>query len=873
MASPDVDAQGWALLLQTVWDVLPPDRMTDMVRQTVAWLGKHFDLAPWNYLWQLLWKERFERTTLIELAHRWLEEHVHDQAWNRVFQRLVDSGEQAAWLLDNARQGLAQGRATDADIGVWDKAKGLGLTDGEAAKLLLVRLCKSRSPKIHTDGTKRFAKLRGVVDPPLLATIFSEYPEEPGSSFAFVNLSRFMVAPRDAIRRDLLPVALNWIAGREDRPEWAFVWQALLGLTPDDATFQAQGRAWLRGREDRPEWSHAWRTLLALTPGDAAFQAQGRAWLRGREDRPEWSHVWQALLALTPGDAALQAQGRAWLQGREDRPDWNYVWQALLALTPGDAALQAQGRAWLQGREDRPDWNYVWQALLALTPGDAALQAQGRAWLQGREDRPDWNYVWQVLLALTPGDAALQAQGRAWLQGREDRPDWNYVWQALLALTPGDAALQAQGHAWLQGREDRLEWAFVWQALLGLTPDDAIFQAQGRAWLQGREDRPEWSHVWQALLSLTPGDAALQAQGRAWLQGREDRAEWAFGWQALLGLTPDDATLQAQGRAWLQGREDRPEWSHVWQALLKSAPNDATVRELLELGAAWCRNREDRIEYPYVEREIKRRAARYWRELPQPERGALLQELIVQWTHDSTAIEGNTLSLGETKAVIEHGLTISGKPLKDHHEVIGHKRALDLVFSWAERSALRFDDLFNLHRAVLTEAIFDIMQPIGAWKVEKNRVRVKTRDGRIVYIEFADPAQVSTLMECWLDRLNHWLGDPPSDASSALNAFVELHVGFVRVHPFFDGNGRMARLLANLPLLKAGVPPLIVPEHQREEYKLLHREYDLAVGRVESPAQLLPEHELLQETQRFFRDAWQPTLDMVAARVFKDWTQ
>ena len=117
-----------------------------------------------------------------------------------------------------------------------------------------------------------------------------------------------------------------------------------------------------------------------------------------------------------------------------------------------------------------------------------------------------------------------------------------------------------------------------------------------------------------------------------------------------------------------------------------------------------------------------------------------MQELIVQWTHDSTAIEGNTLTLGETKAVIEHGLTISGKPLKDHREVIGHKRALDLVFTWSGRRALSFDDLFDLHRAVLKEANFDIMQPIGACKVEKNRVRVKTRDGRIAYIEFADPA-------------------------------------------------------------------------------------------------------------------------------------
>ncbi|MGH8654621.1 MAG: hypothetical protein ACREYE_21720 [Gammaproteobacteria bacterium] len=104
--------------------------------------------------------------------------------------------------------------------------------------------------------------------------------------------------------------------------------------------------------------------------------------------------------------------------------------------------------------------------------------------------------------------------------------------------------------------------------------------------------------------------------------------------------------LLPAAQRWLQGREDRPEWAFVWQGLLKILLNDVDLRELLELGAKWCRNREECVEYPYVEGELKTRAARYWRELPQTERGAFLQELIIQWTHDSTAIEGNTLSLG-----------------------------------------------------------------------------------------------------------------------------------------------------------------------------------------------------------------------------------
>ncbi|MGH8654868.1 MAG: Fic family protein [Gammaproteobacteria bacterium] len=149
--------------------------------------------------------------------------------------------------------------------------------------------------------------------------------------------------------------------------------------------------------------------------------------------------------------------------------------------------------------------------------------------------------------------------------------------------------------------------------------------------------------------------------------------------------------------------------------------------------------------------------------------------------------------------------------------------------------------------------------------------RAKTREGRTVNIALAEPSQVPVLMGSWLNSLNRWLGGLPSDVDLALKVFVELHVSFVRVHPFFDGNGRMARLLSNLPLLKAGFPPLIVPQQRREEYKLLHTEYDLAVGPVDSSEHLVPEHELLKEIRGFCREVWRPILDMVAGRVLRYW--
>ena len=102
-------------------------------------------------------------------------------------------------------------------------------------------------------------------------------------------------------------------------------------------------------------------------------------------------------------------------------------------------------------------------------------------------------------------------------------------------------------------------------------------------------------------------------------------------------------------------------------------------------------------------------------------REALLAQLRNLWTHTSTAIEGNTLTLGETAFVLEEGLTISGKPLKDHEEVVGHARAIDLIYDLIRReSDLTEKDLFDLHNAVQTERIIDVYKPVGAWKVEPN---------------------------------------------------------------------------------------------------------------------------------------------------------
>ncbi|WP_020586894.1 Fic family protein [Desulfobacter curvatus] len=244
---------------------------------------------------------------------------------------------------------------------------------------------------------------------------------------------------------------------------------------------------------------------------------------------------------------------------------------------------------------------------------------------------------------------------------------------------------------------------------------------------------------------------------------------------------------------------------------------------------------------------------------------ALIIQLRNLWTHTSTAIEGNTLTLGETAFVLEEGLTISGKPLKDHEEVVGHARAIALIYGLLEQETpLTQEALFNLHKAVQTHVVLDVYKPVGNWKKEPNST-VGVVDEKQVVFEYAAPQDVPPLMKQWFKLYNELMASAvPGDNEKALQAYVALHVSFVRIHPFFDGNGRMARLVANLPVLKAGLPPIIVPKEQRKAYIDALSQYHFAAGQIEKGnKELLPEPEALKPFAAFCEQAWKTTLELV----------
>ena len=210
------------------------------------------------------------------------------------------------------------------------------------------------------------------------------------------------------------------------------------------------------------------------------------------------------------------------------------------------------------------------------------------------------------------------------------------------------------------------------------------------------------------------------------------------------------------------------------------------------------------------------------RPLPPDVLARVEQKLRIESDYHSNAVEGNSLTLDETRSLILHGLTARAKPIRDHLDIQGHDDAVKAI----ERAANQergLNEVFirNLHRVLLkepyeTEALTPdgrhTMRPIalGDYKATPNNVRTST--GEIYH--FTPPEQVKPAMTDLLDwyRVQEAEGDHPVIIASTV------HYRFVRIHPFDDGNGRMARLLMNLILIRHGYTVAIVDSSDRATY-------------------------------------------------------
>ena len=210
------------------------------------------------------------------------------------------------------------------------------------------------------------------------------------------------------------------------------------------------------------------------------------------------------------------------------------------------------------------------------------------------------------------------------------------------------------------------------------------------------------------------------------------------------------------------------------------------------------------------------------RPLPPEVVAGVEQKLRIESNYHSNAVEGNSLTLGETRSLILHGLTAHGKPMRDHLDIQGHDRAAKAI-EHAIKEEEQLTEVFirNLHRVLLKEpyenkAITPDGRPTthrvtpGEYKDTPNNVRTSTGET----YHFTPPEQVKPAMSDLID----WHRDREAAGEHPVIIAATFHYRFVRIHPFDDGNGRMARLLMNLILIRHGYTVALVQSDQRERY-------------------------------------------------------
>ena len=185
----------------------------------------------------------------------------------------------------------------------------------------------------------------------------------------------------------------------------------------------------------------------------------------------------------------------------------------------------------------------------------------------------------------------------------------------------------------------------------------------------------------------------------------------------------------------------------------------------------------------------------------------LTEEFIIEYTYNSNAMEGNTLTLRETDMVLR-GLTIDRKPLKDHMEAVGHKEAFDFVQDLVkEQVPLSESIIKQIHYLVLA----DKREDRGVYR----RVPVKIMGAK------HEPVQPYLIQP----KMEQLLEDYRNNTDHIISRLARFHIEFEGIHPFIDGNGRTGRLLVNLESMKAGYPPIDIKFADRISYYNAFDEY------------------------------------------------
>ena len=207
---------------------------------------------------------------------------------------------------------------------------------------------------------------------------------------------------------------------------------------------------------------------------------------------------------------------------------------------------------------------------------------------------------------------------------------------------------------------------------------------------------------------------------------------------------------------------------------------------------------------PMLERvEQKQARLSKLRPIPSIALDKLRESLMLEWTYHSNAIEGNTITLQETRVILSDGITVGGKSLREHFETLNHHEAIEaLELMVQEKYRLKASDILTIHGLVLQ-------------RIEKEFAgRYRNAGVRIIGANFTPPNALK--VDDFMEELIGWVNE--KNGLSVIVKAMIFHHRMVWIHPFFDGNGRTVRLIFNLLLMSAGYPPAIILQQDRKKY-------------------------------------------------------
>ncbi|WAC41243.1 Fic family protein [Pedobacter sp. SL55] len=220
----------------------------------------------------------------------------------------------------------------------------------------------------------------------------------------------------------------------------------------------------------------------------------------------------------------------------------------------------------------------------------------------------------------------------------------------------------------------------------------------------------------------------------------------------------------------------------------------------------WDFNLDDLLELqPHIDRLYEKKAKiDQSRPLPNSVLHKIKDQLSLEWTYNSNSIEGNTLNLHETQLILEEGITVGGKSLREHFEVINHEKAIDYLYSLVNPDyTLRSIDILNLHSYILKNI------------EDEYAGRLRNGGVRIVGANFTPPS--AKKVPDLIDELILFVNENELKVDDLVLATL-FHHKLVWIQPFFDGNGRTVRLAMNLLLMRKGFPPAIILKNDRKKY-------------------------------------------------------